>query len=40
MNFLAFGLDKLIRKDRLIYTVKKDIVTVIVIAAKGHYFDN
>jgi toxin YoeB len=27
-------------KDRLIYKVDQEIVTVIVIAAKGHYFDN
>ena len=27
------------KKDRLIYEVKEEIVTVFVIAAMGHYFD-
>lgn len=27
------------KKDRLIYKVEEDIVTVFVIAAMGHYFD-
>ena len=27
------------KKDRLIYTIEEEIVTVVVVSAKGHYFD-
>lgn len=27
------------KKDRLIYSIEKEIVTVIVVSARGHYFD-
>jgi len=35
-NCWSRGID---RKNRIIYQVNEDIVTVFVISAKGHYFD-
>lgn len=38
-EYSGFWSRRINKKDRLIYKVEEDIVTVFVIAAKGHYSD-
>jgi toxin YoeB len=38
-NLIGYWSRRINYKDRLIYRVNEDIVTVYVIAAMGHYFD-
>lgn len=38
-NLSGFWSRRINKFDRLIYTIEEDIVTVIVISAKGHYGD-
>ncbi|MBF4466918.1 Toxin YoeB [compost metagenome] len=38
-NFSGFWSREINKKDRLIYSVEEEIVTVVVISAMGHYSD-
>lgn len=38
-NYLGYWSRKINQKDRIIYKVEEDIVTVFVISAMGHYSD-
>lgn len=38
-NYVGFWSRRINQKDRLVYTVKEEIITVSVVQAKGHYSD-